>query len=148
MWTAGTISRSLEPRISLGERFDLFLGDDKRTLAIAEPLQQNLGRFGELRLRAFEFLELALLQAKRIFELALPVVGRTPLLLVGGSRPPNRERQYPRHTSESPITLVKGYRKTMVRPRSGFSLRPTRVTPTRNICSAFYMSMATVCQRT
>ena len=76
VWTAGTISRSLEPGVSLHERFDLFLGDDKRALAIAEPLQQNFGRLGELRLRAFQFLELSLLQTKRIFELALAVVGR------------------------------------------------------------------------
>ena len=46
-------------------------------------------------------------------------------------------------TWELRITPVKVYRKTMVRPRSGFSSPPIRVTPTRNICSAFYMSMAT-----
>src|SRR4029077_5447678 len=41
VWPAGTISRSLEPRVSLHERFDLFLGDDNRALAITEPLQKD-----------------------------------------------------------------------------------------------------------
>ena len=48
---------------------------------------------------------------------------------------------------EARITSVKVYRKTIVRPRSGFSLRPIRVTPTRNICSASCMRVATVCRR-
>jgi hypothetical protein len=70
--TAGPVVRGLEASIARGEHSVPVLSDDESTIAIAETLQQMVGRLGKYRLRPLQILALTLLERKRVLELPLP----------------------------------------------------------------------------